>query len=129
MERDLQMLAASDHTQPILVPSKSYAAFPVKENLSSSPQPRRMQESRVANQLPSAVPERQRTLSTDGPYGGGYGGVHAARSEFALFKGARLLTDFSRNNNDTDSIDLKRGSLQYAPPPAGPNSPRRRNYE
>ncbi|GAA5978241.1 hypothetical protein JCM5350_002237 [Sporobolomyces pararoseus] len=108
MERELQAVAASDHTQSIVVPSKSYAAFPVKENLSSSPQPRRMQESRIANALPSGPPEpRQRTLSTDGPYGGGYGGVHASRN----------------------SIDLKRGSLQYAPPPAGPNSPRRRNYE
>ncbi|GAA6010825.1 hypothetical protein JCM11491_004550 [Sporobolomyces phaffii] len=107
MERELQSVAASDHTQSIMVPSKSYAAFPVKENLSSSPQPRRMQESRVANALPASTEPRQRTMSTDGPYGSGYGGVHAARS----------------------SIDLKRGSLQYAPPPAGPNSPRRRNYE
>ncbi|GAA5913385.1 myosin 1 [Sporobolomyces salmoneus] len=108
MERELQTVAASDHTESIMVPSKSYAVFPTKENVSSSPQPRRMQESRVANALPPSASEtRQRTLSTDGPYGGGYGGVHAARS----------------------SIDLKRGSLQYAPPPAGPNSPRRRNYE
>ncbi|GAA5937074.1 myosin 1 [Sporobolomyces koalae] len=108
MERELQAVAASDYTQPTIVPSKTYAAFPIKENLTASPQPRRMQESRIANAMPASPSEsRTRTLSTDGPYGSGYGGVHAARS----------------------SIDLKRGSLQYAAPPAGPNSPRRRNYE
>lgn len=154
IERELATVAASDHTQSIALPSsKSYAsAFPVKENaaLSSSPQPvtRRMQESRIANALPTPSPastsptkhaaafdqSRPRTLSTEGPYGGGYGGVHAARSEFSIpwvppppSRSTKRWFPFAFRKKG--SIDLKRGSLQFAPPPAGPNSPRRRNYE
>ncbi|GAA5891797.1 hypothetical protein JCM5296_001864 [Sporobolomyces johnsonii] len=107
IERDLSYVAASDHSESIAPSSKSYAAFPTsKEPLSQPPPPpRRMQESRVASALPSE--SRARTISTDGPYGAGYGGVHASRN----------------------SIDFKRSSLQYGPPPPGPNSPRRKYYE
>jgi hypothetical protein len=89
LERELQTVAASDHTQNVISPStqqKSYYApspITVKE-----PVPRRMGESRVANALPEPVP----TVSsrgggggvTEGPYGHGYGGVHANRSASSL---------------------------------------------
>ncbi|GAA5864652.1 hypothetical protein JCM1840_002191 [Sporobolomyces johnsonii] len=107
IERDLSYVAASDHSESIAPSSKSYAAFPTSKEPLAPPQPppRRMQESRVANALPSEA--RARTISTDGPYGAGYGGVHASRN----------------------SIDFKRSSMQYGPPPPGPNSPRRKYYE
>ncbi|CEQ39267.1 SPOSA6832_00768, partial [Sporobolomyces salmonicolor] len=107
MERDLSYVAASDHTESIAPSSKSYAAFPTSKEplVHPQPPPRRMQESRVGNALPSE--SRPRTISTDGPYGAGYGGVHASRT----------------------SVDFKRSSLQFGPPPPGPNSPRRKYYE
>ncbi|GAA5943506.1 hypothetical protein JCM10213_005510 [Rhodosporidiobolus nylandii] len=111
MEREFQTVAASDHTQSLISPSYS-AASPVKTFAPSyppvvkDPQPRRMQESRVANALPD-LPSIKTNGVTEGPYGHGYGGVHASRN----------------------SVDFKRSSLQFAPAPAGPNSPRRRNYE
>ncbi|GAA5956438.1 hypothetical protein JCM21900_005330 [Sporobolomyces salmonicolor] len=107
MERDLSYVAASDHAESIAPSSKSYAAFPTSKEplVHPQPPPRRMQESRVGNALPSE--SRPRTISTDGPYGAGYGGVHASRT----------------------SVDFKRSSLQFGPPPPGPNSPRRKYYE
>ncbi|GAA5911310.1 hypothetical protein JCM6882_002344 [Rhodosporidiobolus microsporus] len=104
MERELQIVAASDHTQTVVSPSKTFSNYPP---VIKDPQPRRMQESRVANALPEPPAPRGNGGVTEGPYGHGYGGVHASRN----------------------SVDFKRAALQFAPQPAGPNSPRRRNYE
>ncbi|GAA6054961.1 hypothetical protein NBRC10513_006274 [Rhodotorula toruloides] len=101
IERELQKVAASDYGQNGASPVKTFA--PTLRD----PQPRTMQESRLANVSPEPPAPRANGLRSEGPYGSGYGGVHASRT----------------------SVDLKRASLQFAPPPAGPNSPRRRNYE
>ncbi|GAA5835394.1 hypothetical protein JCM11251_005222 [Rhodosporidiobolus azoricus] len=110
MEQELRLVAASDHTQTVVSPSaavspsKPFSNYPP---IVKDPQPRHMQESRVANALPESTASRPNGGITEGPYGHGYGGVHASRN----------------------SVDFKRASLQFAPQPAGPNSPRRRNYE
>ncbi|GAA5863922.1 hypothetical protein JCM8547_005281 [Rhodosporidiobolus lusitaniae] len=111
LERELQTVAASDHTQNLISPStqpKSYYQPPVVKD----PQPpRRMGESRLANALPEPPAPVTKPVNgggvTQGPYGHGYGGVHASRN----------------------SVDFKRASLQFSQPPAAPQSPRRRNYE
>ncbi|GAA6020125.1 hypothetical protein JCM10207_006264 [Rhodosporidiobolus poonsookiae] len=106
MDRELQAVAASDHTQSIASPVKTFVSNTFAPTV-RDPQPRRMQESRIANALPEPPAPRSNGHVTEGPYGHGYGGVHASRN----------------------SVDFKRASLQFAAPPAGPNSPRRRNYE
>lgn len=139
MEREFQTVAASDHTQTLFSPSSQPLSSPVKSfpgyaPTVREPQPRRMQESRVANALPdppsqAQTPSRSNGSVSQGPYGHGYGGVHASRSASSV-----LLTLFLNAANLAlsrlpDSVDFKRASLQFAPAPAGPNSPRRRNYE
>ncbi|GAA6039634.1 hypothetical protein JCM8097_002228 [Rhodosporidiobolus ruineniae] len=114
-ERELQIVAASDHTQTLPSPAaaaKTFSNYPppvVKESSPPQPPPRRMQESRLVNALPDAPAPRATGDIVEGPYGRGYGGVHASRT----------------------SVDFKRASFQQyaAPPPSGSSSPRRRNYE
>lgn len=75
IERELQKVAASDYGQNVASPVKTFA--PTLRD----PQPRTMQESRLANALPETPAPRANGLRSEGPYGSGYGGVHASRSE------------------------------------------------